>query len=238
MDGSSNPHPAESTSAGNRGCPRCPVTGFARPVTVVHRSCGSWAEAGPDRRVDLVALFRDPGISKKRHVETVLDIVFRGGRARNRTHCWTLEFVQALECLPLGLTVALENGVRCPCPRRNGIDEYRRRLKKCWVETRSWLQSLRSRKGPVPLLLCDKDLIESLASTGILETEAGKPWRSPRPFVGAVGRGVRVEGRPALVLAHPIVVKRYPTRYGSAVKEVVAAIDALAKTGRLGGDTG
>ncbi|MCZ6690218.1 MAG: hypothetical protein O7H41_11480 [Planctomycetota bacterium] len=218
----------------DKGCPGCPVVGFARPAILTHRDRGNWVEAAFDAEVNLVALFRDPGIHRKRHVQNVLDLVFSDDRGvRNQTHCWTDRFVQALGGLPGGLTVALENGVRCACPKHLGLDAYRHRLERCWPHTLSWLRSLPSNHERIPLVLCDKDLIEGLASMGSLKLRSGEPWQSPRPFWKAVGRFVRVEGGAAIVLAHPIVVRRYPGAYTEVVRKAVSSIKKLGSTGRL-----
>lgn len=213
------------------GCPAGKADVVAQPASV---ECSgnvlTWRFVSPDAPVHLAALFRDPGIQDTRSVSTVLDLCpTENGHVRAGRQCWLGPMLRSLDDLPRGLRLALDNGVRCPCPTRTC--RYSERVTHCLNATRSWLQSLRHPDGGSPaLLVCDRDLARSFAFLGLLVREDGSTWEAPRPFVNAIGERVRCFDRPALICPHPMVVSRHP-RYRDRMKAVglASAIAVLAR---------
>ena len=191
------------------GCPGGKAAVVAEPASVEYTGkVLAWKFLPSDAPVHLAALFRDPGIQDTRGVSTVLDLWRTdNGDVRAGERCWLKPILRTLEDLPGGLRLALDNGVRCPCPI--ATCDYSARVTLCLSATRSWLQGLRHPDGGFPsILVCDKDLARSLALLGLLSREDGSPWQPTRPFVEAIGERVRCFDRPALICPHPVVVSR------------------------------
>jgi hypothetical protein len=200
-----------------------------------------WTFVPQEEPVHLVALFRDPGIEAERNVETVLDLrKDKNGYVRAGTNCWVRPLLRALGILPAGLRIALDNGVRCPCPKRAGCSKYAyaQRVASCLRATAPWLERLRHPDGGLPgVLLCDKDLVCVLAYLGRLTRDDGSAWFPPDKFIDALGQHVRYLGRPAIVCPHPIMLsRRHGKVYCQRIQEteLSSSILALAK---LSGDT-
>jgi len=221
-------------------CDSCPAGTTALTASPAAVECVgdvlTWAFVSPDQPVHLVALFRDPGIRDKRSVPTVLDLRNENdGHVRAGTNCWVGPMLRSLGNLPRGLRVALDNGVRCPCPRTAGCSEYRERVTHCLSATAPWLENLRHPDGGSPgVLVCNKDLAGALAGLGRLTWDDGSAWRLPPRFIDAIGQQVRCFGRPALVCPHPINLspgKAYCGLYDRRIKEIelASAIRALAR---------
>lgn len=180
------------------------------PAIVRLEANGSgWASGSTDSRVHLVALFRDPGIVDVRSVSVVLDINTIGGRLVTGQRCWVRQFLRALPDLSVGLTVALDNGVRCPCPKNMGVSEYAKRAAYCHRATQEWHARLMHPDGKPPgIVICDRDLAGSLADLELLRRRNGDLWRLPKTFIDAVGEEVTYLGVDALIGAHPDVLRR------------------------------
>lgn len=116
-------------------CTDCPAWSLpvARPAVVQLAGEGEcWLLLDEGTPVHIAALFRDPGISDTRPVEVVLDLhLGQDGRVKAGRRCWVDKFLIALQGLPAGITVALDNGVRCPTPIKGGFEVYKDRAKHC-----------------------------------------------------------------------------------------------------------
>jgi hypothetical protein len=205
-----------------RGCPAgAPEEAASSAIVRREGSWNVWTRQPPGTAVHLAALFRDPGIADGRPVKTVLDLrIGPNGELGAGKHCWVQAFLEALSGLPQGLTVALDNGVRCPTPKQAGSDAYYDRAAYCHERTKQWLQSLPHPNGGRPALaLCDKDLACGLAKLGVLTRPDGTPWHPPGRFVDAVGENLRYLGLETIVLAHPSIFgRRWKNVYGEAFK--------------------
>ena len=219
-------------TAENKYCKDCQSKDIARSVIAEYLGNGNWKYAPKDCTVDLAALFRDPEISSGRKIDVVLDLQEVGGRLRNKTNCWMKKFVDSLDNLPIGITVVIDNGVRCPCSTKRGFNEYLKRAKNCFEHTVNWLSSLPTNNNTLPpVILCDKDLSKAMAHIGKLFHMDGKRWSFRDPFVDSVGSKAIFIGSPALILAHPIVVQRNPNRYMKAVADAIPKICELMEKG-------
>src|SRR5271154_5005244 len=191
------------------GCPAGTTVVAAAPAAV---ECAgdvlTWTSIPPNEPVHLVALFRDPGIKdNNRSIQTVLDLQHKDGHVRAGSNCWVGRLLRSLGALPRGLRVALDNGVRCPCPKTAGYIEYRDRVIHCLSATAPWLENLRHPDGGSPgVLVCDNDLAGALAESGRLTRADGSAWLLPRRFIDAIGQPVRCFGRNALICPHPIML--------------------------------
>ncbi len=161
--------------------------------------------------VHLLALFRDPAIQQGRSVPVVLDLSVReDGRLTAGRACWVRTFLDALGAFPGGMTIAIDNGVRCPCAIQLGESTYRSRAQACHAKTNDWHAALMHPDGKPPgIVICDKDLACALAHAGLLLRRDGAPWKCPARFVDAVGEPVTYLGVDALIGAHPVVVQRH-----------------------------
>src|SRR5258708_4271192 len=122
------------TSAPIHNCPTCPVarSSFAAASAIVQLSAdgATWKLQRMSAPVHLVALFRDPAIRDGRPVPTVLDLLTRrDGSLKAGRSCWVRPFLEALRGLPAGITIALDNGVRCPCSITLGTEVYQKRVR-------------------------------------------------------------------------------------------------------------
>lgn len=185
--------------------------------------------------VHIAALFRDPGIAAKRPVKVVLDLHCRDGHLYAGENCWVRAFLEALRGLPAGITVALDNGVRCPTPTKEGYAVFWERARHCHERTVQWFSELQHPCGGSPnIVLCDKDLAYSLAELGQLRYRNGEIWRKPTRFVDAVGDEVSYLGVKAVILAHPSqFYLRHARRYRRAFadRKIVSVLTQLARLG-------
>lgn len=212
-------------------CPGCPAAYAAAPATIRHRGSGAWRRLPDNTPVHLLALFRDPQIQDGRRVDVVLDLPLTS--ATCHTPRWLGDFLRALAELPVGLVVALDNGVRCPCGKTAGRATYFARANVCLGRTRTCLAALRHPDGGRPgVVICDRDLTDALAAAGTLALGTGAPWVSPDPWITAVGSEVTLLGEPALVLAHPVVLQRQRA-YRDAVTAAVPKLVALARSAEI-----
>ncbi len=201
-------------SAPAHNCSACPVAATlpAAESAIVRLSqdSKSWIYQPAGSPVHLVALFRDPAIRDGRPVATVLDLVAGpGGVLTAGRSCWLRQFLDVLPGLPAGITIAIDNGVRCPCATTLGAEVYRERAAACHPATAKWHAALKHPDGKPPgLVICDKDLACSLAEQGLLTRRGGKPWQCPARFLNAVGDEVTYLGVDAMIAAHPVVVQR------------------------------
>jgi len=184
--------------------------------------------------VHLVAFFRDPGIVDNRCVEVVLDLhVGEDNTLRAGRNCWVKHFLETLHGLPSGITVAVDNGVRCPTPQRCGLNVYNERSQYCNSITKKWISTLKHPMGGSPgIAICDKDLACSLASSGWLHYRNGGQWICPEPFVNAVGDEVKYHENNAIILAHPVLFSRcHAERYRQAFKKknIVKKLNILSR---------
>jgi hypothetical protein len=184
--------------------------------------------------VHLAAFFRDPGIDNERPVEVVLDLhLGKDGHLRAGSRCWVRRFLQALQGLPPGITVALDNGVRCRTPQKEYcFMVYQERAKHCHRRSDQWFSTLRHPDGGSPgIAICDKDLACSLAQLGLLQTLSGEAWRMPKRFVDAVGDEVTYLGVASIILAHPAVFQYHSVQYHQAFadKGIVSSLAHLAR---------
>jgi len=212
----------------------------AKPAIVrLEKSPSSWSLQPEGTPTHLAALFRDPGIANERIVSVVLDRASGpDGILKAGSDCWVRGFLKELSGLPRGLTVALDNGVRCPCPRKLGFHVYYGRVACCTAKTEHWLDSLKHPDGGKPgVLLCDKDLASCFGRMGLLTREDGSFWRSPSPFVSGVGSQLSLFGQNApafstMILAHPVLFSRqHAARYVAAFneQEIPSKITRLAR---------
>ncbi|HEX3035884.1 MAG TPA: hypothetical protein VHT73_12285 [Thermodesulfobacteriota bacterium] len=195
------------------------------PITIQHQGNGIWIKAPSETPIHLAALFRKPEIRSGRIVNTVLDLACVNGQLRHPKVCWTRMFVQILRDLPSGLTVALDNGVRCPFGTSRKIKEFNRRAELCHNRTVDWLQTLAP--DPPPVLFCDKSVCVAYAQQKGLTHSDGTEWTEPKKFLDAVGEEVLFHGRPALILAHPRVVQM-KVQYRDALRAAIPKIRRLA----------
>ena len=210
-------------------CADCPAAYAAAAAVVRHEGGGVWKRMPDSSPAHLAALFRDPGIQTERRIDVVLDLDPDSGRCVRRP--WHAHFLQALSTLPSGLVVALDNGVRCPCPQKGDQDRglYRDRARLCLARTREWLGATQHPDGGRPgIVICDRDLAEVFCALGILLDRNGERWAPPRRWVDSVGNEMRFDGETALVLAHPVVLQREPV-YRAAVEAVVPRLIELAR---------
>jgi hypothetical protein len=198
----------------NYACSNCPVQATkkaARPAIVQLQDDGTkWVLRKPGTPVHLAVLFRDPEVrSQQRVVKTVLDLrISQQGNLIAGKNCWVDKFLEVLAGLPVGLTVALDNGVRCPCGTKRGFETYFERARYCHMQTVNWFSTLQHPDGNSPsIVICDKDLAQSLSILGLLHYRNGNVWQKPRMFVEAVGDEVTYLDSDAIILAHPIVVR-------------------------------
>jgi hypothetical protein len=209
-------------------CPSCPAAYAAAPATIRHGGNGAWRLMPNNTPAHLLTLFRDPQIRDGRRVDVVLDLALSSTTCR--TPPWVGNFIRALAELPVGLVVALDNGVRCPCGKTLGRSTYFARANVCLGRTRTCLADLRHPDSGRPgVVICDRDLADALAAVGTLALGTGAPWTSPDPWITAVGSEVTFLGEPALVLAHPVVLQRQRA-YRDAVTAAVPKLVALART--------
>jgi hypothetical protein len=222
-------------------CSQCPVQTSAlaaRPAVVRLDTDGkTWTGLSEQTPVHLVALFRDPAIVDSRIVSVVLDLSSRpdGSLSAGRA-CWVEPFLKALSGLPPGLTVALDNGVRCPYPQQAG--NYAARVRLCLSQTQKWITSLEHPEGGRPgLLICDKDLACAYTALGLLTRRNGEAWQAPARFLDAVGDEVVFNSGTAvceaIILAHPVLFsRRHASIYTDAFKrqQVVAKITKPARS--------
>ena len=226
------------------GCEGCDAPWVAGPAVVRHAGSGRWTRVQDDTPVDVALLFRDPGIRDVRQVETVLDLREERGELRAGTNCWVRGWLAAIGTVPVGLTAALDNGVRCPCPVEAGPAEYQARAARCHARTSAWLRQLAENAGreSVPVLLCDKSLVHALGALGRLR-RGPAPWVLPSgPYVGQVCTSLTLLDTdddvlaPARVFVHPQVLNRsHAAVYRVAIRNCAAAL--LGWLG-LGGDVG
>ena len=210
-------------------CADCPAAYAAAPAVVRHEGGGAWRRVPDSSRAHLAALFRDPGIETERRIDVVLDLDPVPSRCARRT--WHAHFLQALRTLPLGLVVALDNGVRCPRPQKGDPARslYRDRARLCLARTREWLGAIQHPDGGRPgIVICDKDLAVVFCALGILLDRKGERWAPPHRWVNSVGNEMRFDGETALVLAHPMVVQ-YEPLYRAAVEAAVPRLVELAR---------
>jgi len=204
-------HGAEAELPLRRNCPSCPAAAPAATSAIVRLEpdAATWTLQPEGTPVHLLALFRDPAIVDGRAVQTVLDLRVRGdGRLIAGQRCWVGTFLRALEGIPPGITIALDNGVRCPCAKAEGPLEFRRRAACCHLATAAWHSRLRHPDGQPPgIAVCDKDLAEALADSGTLRHRDGTAWRCPSRFLDAVGAEVKYLDIESLILAHPAVLQ-------------------------------
>ena len=98
--------------------------------------------------VHIAALFRDPGIRDERPVEVVLDLRLGEDRClKAGENCWVSSFLEALQGLPAGLAVALDNGVRCPTPTAVGLEVYKDAPNTVTFEVNSGFLNFEARMG-------------------------------------------------------------------------------------------
>lgn len=215
----------ETVSARSFLCDKCPVGSSARaarPAIVQLGHDGNWRLIADDCTVvHLVALFRDPGIVDSRVVERVLDLRVRpdGGLSAGKKGCWVRQFLKALSGIPVGLTVALDNGVRCPCRTDEGYHGYKKRAEYCHLRTAEWFGSLRHPDGGIPgIVICNKDLTCALAELGFLTKRNGENWRMPRRFVDALGTEITYLQADGIICGHPSnFLRRHNKAYVNAV---------------------
>jgi hypothetical protein len=225
-------------------CTECPAWSLPAVCPAVVQLAGdgeTWMLVDEGTPVHIAALFRDPGIADERPVKVVLDLhLGQDGRLEAGRRCWVGEFLGALQGLPVGITVALDNGVRCPTPTKEGFEVYKKRAKHCHGRSGQWFSTLQHPDGKAPgIAICDKDLACSLAELGLLQNCSGGAWREPARFVDAVGdevtyrvtyRGVNAVVN-AVVLAHPVVFSRHAGVYRQAfaAKGIVSRLTQLAR---------
>jgi len=213
----------------------------ARPAVVQLADDGeTWMLLDEGTPIHIAALFRDPGIADERPVEVVLDLhLGQDGRPKAGRRCWVDKFLGALQGLPAGITVALDNGVRCPNPTKAGFKVYKERAKYCHGWTERWFSTLQHPDGGAPCIaICDKDLACSLSELGLLRNCIGGAWRKPTRFVDAVGDEVTYLGVNAVILAHPVVFHRRHAsvyRQAFAAKGIVSILTQLSRLGKLKG---
>lgn len=220
-------------------CSECPARSLpvARPAVVQLTGAGeTWMLLEEGTPVHIAALFRDPGIADERLVKVVLDLhLGRNGHLKAGRRCWVDKFLEALRGLPVGITVALDNGVRCPTPTNEGFQAYKERAKHCHGQSEQWFSALQHPNGGAPgIAICDKDLACSLAELGLLRNRNGEAWRKPTRFVDAVGDQVTYLGVNAVILAHPVVFRRRHTsvyRQAFAAKGIISDLTQLARLG-------
>ena len=196
----------------------------------------NWIYREKGTPVHLAALFRDPGIVDNRPVKTVLDLhCGQDGYLYAGKHCWVGKFLEALQGLPVGITVALDNGVRCPTPARDGYTIYSEHVRHCHEPTVRWFTELQHPCGGSPnIAICDKDLACSLAQLGQLRYRNGEIWRESKRFIEAVGDEVTYMGVKGVILAHPsIFLLRWKSCYRQAFEEkkIVSVLTQLAQLG-------
>lgn len=205
-----------------------PSNRSASAATVVYDGNGIWHLVPEGSPVHLVALFRDPGIEDNREVQTVLDLHEVDGRLRAGKSCWLDRMVEALYDLPVGISLALHNGVDIPCPKPDGMSRYARLLKEQLPERLAWI---RRRRRPdnaqAGVLVCDRDLARALSGLGKLQTNTGA-WTEPRRFVEAVGTEIIFDGIRGMILAHPAVLRWRPDTYIPAVTGAIPKMLRLA----------
>lgn len=225
----------ENTSP-SHNCVNCPVMGrdsAAGPAIVRLSGDGaSWSLQPSGTPVHLAVLFRDPAIRDGRSVPTVLDLRLRSNESLvTGRSCWARQFLSSLPGLPLGITIALDNGVRCPCPRKLKFAEYHQRASKCHEATATWHASLRHPDGTLPgIVLCDRHLAISLAKLRILTNRDGSTWRCRSRFIDSVGDEVTYLGADTLIAAHPVVLLRKPAyRDIFSDRKIVDRVRALAR---------
>ena len=194
----------------------------------------NWKYREKGTSVHIAALFRDPGISDRRTVEVVLDLhCGRDGYLYAGKRCWVGNFLEELQGLPAGITVALDNGVRCPTPTKEGYAVYNERARQCHERTVRWFSELQHPCGGSPnIVICDKDLACSLAELGLLRNRNGEIWHKPARFVDAVGDEVTYLGVKAVILAHPsLFYMRYASIYRQAFaeKRIVSVLTQLSR---------
>ena len=224
-------------------CPTCPDRASllaAEPATVrLHTNGTTWTKQSAQTPVHLVAIFREPGISNNRIVSTVLDLWVQqdGSSLAAGRRCWIKPLLKALSGLPPGLTVALDNGVRCPCPQHTG--GYHERINHCVGQTQHWLEGLVHPNGGQPgLLLCDKDLACSYSKLGLLLRQEDKQaWQAPFRFIDAVGEEVLfVSGKTTydgLILAHPVLFSRQHARAYIDAFQLKGVVQRLVTLSRI-----
>jgi hypothetical protein len=224
----------------SNSCAQCPVQASvlaAAPAIVRLDLDGkTWMMLPEGTSVHLIALFRDPGISDNRAVPVVLDLWLRGdGSLAAGRNCWVEPFLKALDGLPSGLMVALDNGARCPYHRQVG--SYGDRARLCVGQTHQWIGSFAHPDGGKPgLLICDKDLACAYAELNLLVRPSGTAWKTPRRFVEAVGDEVVFQYGTAvyeaMILAHPALFnRRHASIYADAFRQrqIVSKIKKLAR---------
>lgn len=218
-------------------CHGCPLQSWtAAPARVVHRGNGKWDRAADDADVHLAALFRDPQVQAGRQIEIVLDLP--ADRSACRAGAWLQRFTTALAALPIGLVVAIDNGVRCPCGTALGPKAYEQRVGQCLPRTREWLASLKHPDGGRPgVVICDRTLTNALAKSGDLRMRNRSPWNSPKRWIDAVGKEIAILGHDGVVVAHPVVVQRIAA-YRSVVSEAIPKLTLLARLTRSRSDPG
>lgn len=220
-------------------CSECPAWSLPVACPAVVQLAGdgeSWMLLEEGTPVHIAALFRDPGIADERPVKVVLDLYLgQDGHLKAGRRCWVDKFLGALRGLPAGITVALDNGVRCPTPTKEGFEVYKERAEHCHRRSERWFSALRHPDGGAPgIAICDKDLACSLAELGLLRNRNGGVWRKPARFVDAVGDKVTYLGVNAVILAHPVVFRR---RWASVYHQAFAAkriVSSLTQLARLG----
>lgn len=223
-------------------CCECPVQSIqlaAKPAIVrLSKDGRTWLWQESNVSVHLVALFRDPGIKDGRTVEYVLDLRSKQDNSvQAGINCWVKNFLNEMPGLPPGLTVALDNGVRCRCPVSLGPNVYEQRASFCHRKTEAWFGQLRHPDGGKPgIVLCDKDLTYSLKRLSLLLQPQGRRWDLPRQFLDLIGSAVVYLGADAVVLAHPVMfTQRYQSRYAAAFKDrkIVHQLIQLARMSPL-----
>jgi hypothetical protein len=225
----------------DESCTECSAWSLpiARPAVVQLADDGeTWMLLGEDTPVHIAVLFRDPGIADERRVEVVLDLhLGQDGRLRAGRRCWVDKFLGALQGLPAGIVVALDNGVRCPTPTKEDFEVYKERAKHCHGRSERWFATLQHPDGGAPgIAICDKNLVCSLAESGQLRDRNGGAWRKTTRFVDAVGDEVTYLGVNAVILAHPVVFRRrYASEYRQAfgAKGIISSLTQLARLGEL-----
>lgn len=147
-------------------CTGCPAAYAVASATVRHDGNGLWRRVPDETPAHLVALFRDPQIQAGRRIEVVLDLA--PDTAPCRLPRWLGPFLHALARLPVGLTVVLDNGVRCPCGKAMGRSTYFARASLCLERTRAMVTA---RRHP------DGDARASSSATAISLTRSPLPER-------------------------------------------------------------
>jgi hypothetical protein len=203
-------------------------TNVTKSLVLEYKGNKKWNVSDNYKKVDIVALFRDPKIKDDRPVEYVLDIKIKNGKLTAGKNCWVKDFVDDVIALRINTTVAIENGVNIPCPKENKFEKYFELLRNNYGKyLKNWIKEFYNNNNELLVIICDKDHLN-----GLIKMEAisnNDKLLNYKRYLDIIGEEFLLFNKiKCLVFYHPIVIK-YKPEYRTKSNFVIHKINERIK---------